>query len=165
MIAIAKTISTAIIKTYRQITAKVFGNTPRTTYECMPYGMDANPIAGMNAIYAPTTVNGLPVIIGYLNISQLADVGENRTYSTDANGVVKFYIWQKNDGTCEVGGNVDNLVRYAKLNLALQNDIVTFINTQLPLIAAGISTGGGSYTPGIMSIDITAAKINEIKTL
>jgi len=41
--------------------------------------------------------------------------GEFRTYSTDKDGVEKFYTWLKNDGTYEVGGNDDFLVRYNEL--------------------------------------------------
>lgn len=71
--------------------------------------------------------------------------------------------WTMGGGTAELLGNANNLVKHTALDAALQRDIVTFINTQLSLIAAGIAAGGGSYTPGTMTIDISAAKVNELK--
>lgn len=136
----------------------------RTSLEAAPYGIDSNPVKDMIAIYLQTGVKGKDVVVGYINKNQVAEIGESRIYSTDSSGTLKFSIHLKNDGTCEVGGSSHNLVRYTPLNDGLQ-DFVTFVNQQLGLIATGIAAGGGSYTPGSASIDISDSKIDEIKTL
>lgn len=140
------------------------------------YGTDAQPIEDCIAIYAQTGVKGKTVIIGYINKNAVAGVGEHRLFSTDADGVVKFYIHLKNDGTCEIGGNADNMVRYSKLEEAfnqLKSDhdaLVTAFNAHMHPTAG---TGAPSPpTPIPNSIpatpstaDISDAKIEEIKTL
>lgn len=136
----------------------------QTAFEAASYGVDSNPIPGLRAIYASTEDKGKKVIIGYINVEQLAGVGENRIYSTDENGDLKFFIWLKNDGTCEIGGSSDNAVRYIPLNSGLQ-DLVTALQAELVKIATGIAAGGGSYSPGTLNLNITDSKIDEIKTL
>ena len=136
----------------------------QTPFETSPYGVDSNPVKGMVAVYAATGIKGKAVLIGYLNKNQLADVGETRLFSTDANGELKFYTWLKNDGTLELGGNANNLVKYTPLNTAAAQ-LALDINAELVKIAAGVAAGGGSYTPATISIDISGAKIDEIKTL
>ncbi len=137
-----------------------------------PFGIDSNPIKNMSAIYADTAVKGEPVLIGYINEKQLAKVGETRLFSTDEKGNLKTYLWLKNDGTIEIGGNSDNMVRYSKMAEAfeqLRSDFNAFVN----LFNSHIHTGGtisGSTgttaTPGSGSTaDITESKIDEIKTL
>jgi len=163
---ITKVISTSFDIVKRRITKvlKHGKDNVVTGLECAPYGIDSNPIADMRAIYSITEDTGRKVIIGYININQLAGVGETRIYSTDSNGVLKSFIWLKNDGTYQFGGTADNAVRYAPLNTGLQQ-LVTALQSELALIAAGIATGGGSYTPGTLNLNITGSKINEIKTL
>jgi hypothetical protein len=136
----------------------------RTSVEVSPYGIDSNPIKGMVAVYGETGQNGQTVIIGYMNKKQLADVGDIRIYSTDSDGALKFYTWLKNDGTCELGGSADNAVRYSKLNAALGNQVID-INAELNKIAVAIAALGGTYIVAPISLDISQAKINEIKTL
>ena len=136
----------------------------QTALEAMPFGVDAVPTKDLVAIYAPTSEKGKTVIIGYLNKKQLARIGEHRTYSTDENGTVVFSIYQKNDGTCEIGGNSDNMCRYAPLNAAMSN-LANAINQQLTLIATGITTAGGTYTPTPITIDVSGVKVEQIKTL
>lgn len=163
---IVKVISTSYDNAKKRIVKFLrFGDkVVQTSIEANPYGVDSNPIKDMVAVYAETTGKGDTVIIGYLNKNLKADVGEFRTFSTDSNGNEKFYIWLKNNGDCEIGGNVDNMVRYQKLAdgmLQFQNKLIV----QLNLISTGIAAGGGSYVVGDVSIDISQSKINEIKTL
>jgi hypothetical protein len=129
-----------------------------------PYGVDSNPIKGMKAIYSATASKGDNVIIGFVNVNALAAEGELRFFSTDTNATEKFYAWLKNNGTLELGGNVDNLVRYAKLDQALQQEVIK-INVELMKISAAISALGGAYAVQNVSVDISQAKIDEIKTL
>jgi len=166
MIAIVKTISTRIDKTYRLIKALVFGKTDaREAHECTDFGIDSNPIKGMDAIYASTSVNGIPVIIGYLNKNQLAATGETRLFSTDANGGLKFNVWLQNDGKMLMGTSatpsayVDNLVRYEKLKLSLDT-YFTGLNSSITTAISGL---GGAYIPPA-PFDPSLAKITEIKT-
>ncbi len=163
MLTTVRTISSRVVNAVRQITFLRFGlNDVQETEVIQPYGTDANPIKGMVAIYAQTSVQGEPVIIGYINKNQLAEPGEHRTFSTDANGNVKTFIWLKNDGKIQLGGDADNAVRFSKLEdgfNALKADFNTFLTH--------VHGGSGSpptppQTPSTASI--SDAKINEILT-
>ena len=160
-----KTISTSFNNLKNRI-VKFTGlgnNDVKTAKEANAYGFDSNPVKGMIAIYADTLTKGNKVIVGYLNVNQLADVGECRLFSTDSDGNLKIDLWLKNDGTIEIGGSADNVVRYSPLNTGLQN-LVTALQAELVKIAAGVAGGGGSYTPGTLSVDITSSKVNQLKT-
>jgi len=74
----------------------------------------------------------------------------------------KSFVWLKNDGSVQLNGNADNLVKHAALNTALQAE-VTKINTELGKIAAGINAiVPGSYVVTPISVDITSAKVNNL---
>ena len=162
MISIVKTLesfvkdSVLIVKGYRLGKSDV-----RTGHNANPSGIDSNPIKDMKAVYLQSEITGRPVIVGYINPS-LAEVGELRLFSTDADGEVQNYVWLKNDGKIQFGGSGDNLISYADLNAAIQEAVVD-INAELVKIAAGIATGGGSYTPEPLSVDLSASKINELE--
>jgi len=64
----------------------------------------------------------------------------------------------------QLSGDADNAVRFSPLDSNLQN-LVTAIQTELGKIATGIAGAGGSYTPGTLNLDLSGAKIEEIKTL
>lgn len=136
----------------------------QTAQEITPFGIDSNPLKDMIAVYGQTGENGKTVILGYVNKNQIAEIGETRIFSQTENGADSFYIHLKNDETLEIGGTAHNLVRYTPLNTALQQQ-VNAINVELGKIAAGIATGGGAYTPQPISLNISDAKIEEIKTL
>jgi len=136
----------------------------RTAIEANPHGIDSNPVKGMVAIYAKTEMDGNEYIIGYLNKECLAEPGETRIFSTDENGTLKAYSWHKADGNIEFNGDADNLVRYAALNTDLQNQ-VNAINAEL----AKISTALNGIIPGIypmqpITLDISSAKIDDLKS-
>jgi len=144
-------------------------NGASTAEQISPFGDDSVPLKGMDVIYAETESDEQPIIIGCLNINLLAAPGEKRMFAMKLNPDGKtysqvFYTWMKADGTYEIGGNADNAVRYAALNAGLQAQIVK-MQDQLIAIAAAIAAVGGAYTPGDISLNITSAKINEIKTL
>jgi hypothetical protein len=136
----------------------------KTAGECMPFGDDGNPLAGMSAVYAKTSNIAEPVIIGYINKQRLAGPGEKRLYSLQADGTLSTYAWLHSDGTMELAGNGNNLVRYQALHdgLNTQDDK---INAELAKIEAAIATLGGTYVPATISTDITNSKINEIKCI
>lgn len=146
----------------------------QTSFEAAPFGTDSNPIKNMVAVYMPTGIKGKTVLVGYINKNQLAGVGELRHYSTGEDGAVKFYTWLKNDGTYEVGGDADNMVRYSELESAFNdvkgkvNDLVTAFNSHTHVLT--LSAGTGSAAPPAnqqtpTTADISGAKIDEIKTL
>jgi hypothetical protein len=174
-----KVISTAIESGVRFIKYLRFGRSDvQESREAMPWGIDSNPIENAVAIYAPTGEKGKAVIIGYINRQQLADVGENRIYSTDSSGEESFYLHFKNDGTAEFGGDADFLARFNELKAGFDelksdfNSLVTAYNSHIHITTA---TVGATPTPGVISpttstgststASIDAAKINEIKTL
>jgi len=128
------------------------------------FGDDSAPLKDMIAVYSNTSEVGDNIIIGYLNKNQIANAGEKRIFSLKEDGSLSIAIHLRNNGTAEIGGNVDNAVRYAKLDLALQNE-VTLINAELTKIAAAINAiVPGSYIPTPITLNILAAKIEELKT-
>lgn len=172
---LVKTISSDIVSGWRWL--KFFRKGPQdvqTAWVASPPGTDAAPIKDMVAVYGGTSAQGKPVIIGYVNVNQLAGSGDHRTFSQDSNGAVKFYIWQKADGTCEIGGADDFMVRYTKMAESFQelqdsvNDLKTIIGTWV--VAPG---DGGSALKAVLAAwlgtplvkDITQSKITEIKTI
>lgn len=166
MITIATVISSEIIQSLKQRAVKVFRfgkDDVQTAKQGVPAGIDSSPIKDMIAIFAETGIKGKTTIVGYLSKDQLAEPGEIRMYSQDSQGQVKNYIWTKIDGTIHFGGDQDNLLKYAPLAQVLAQ-YNTDILIELGKIAAGIATGGGSYTPGSLSLDISSAKATELKT-
>lgn len=80
-----------------------------------PYGIDSNPIEGMIALYTKTGQDGENVLIGYINTKAIAEPGELRLFSTNASGTGQTYQWFKADGTLEINGDEDNMVRFSEL--------------------------------------------------
>jgi hypothetical protein len=129
----------------------------------------------MVAVYAPTSEMGKTVIIGYLNIDAIAEVGGNRIYSTDADGVVQSVIYLRANGDAEINGTEDNMVRFTKLKEAFDtlksdhNKLVTAFNTHLhPTAAVGPPSPPTPIPNSIPAIpstaDISGAKIDNVKT-
>lgn len=134
--------------------------TPRPV---MPFGIDSvpAPVKNLIGVYADTARDGNMVLIGYIPAEQVAQVGELRLYSMNEEGnAVAFQQLLKNDGTCELGGTADNLVRYTPL----EQGLTAYINALNAAITAGVASAGGAYTAPVTPLDISAAKINEIKT-
>jgi len=175
---LVKVISTELDNVKRRLVKVLrFGKSDvQTPFEAMPHGIDSNPVEDMVAVYGETTTKGKPVVIGYLNKEQLAEVGGTRIYSTDDEGSVKFAIYLRADGTCEVGGDTDNMVRYSKLKSEYDKtkevlDIILQILTGSPINEPG--NGSPSALQSALSLalqgkatgDISSSKIDEIKTL
>lgn len=166
MVEKAKVLSTETDSTGRRIVkGYLLGNTPETAFEAGPFGLDSNPVKNKIAIYAKGRENGKMFVVGYINIDQVAEVGETRLFSTDADGELKFHIWLHSDGTAEIGGNTDNAVRYSKLEEAfneLQGKFNDFVDAYVP---GGPSSVGLPAVAERSEADITKAKIEEIKTI
>lgn len=165
MINIFKVISTEIIaKGRRAIKGLRLGKQDvQTPVQSAPFGSDANPPPNLRAVYVRTGVKGDTIVVGFINLDQLAEVGENRQFSTDPNGNLIFEARMRNDGIYEIGGSVDNLIRFAKLDLEMQA-LAGSLNTELTKISVAIAGLGGAYTVSPITINISAAKIAELKT-
>lgn len=160
MTTLVNVVSTAVSNGLRNIKA-VFGKTNvKEVNEVAPHGIDSNPPKNRIAAQSITTVKGVNVIYGYYNTLQAADTGETYIYSTNSAGTsiaIRFKL--KNDGNAELGGNADNLIRYAAFNTVMQN-YLTLLNAA---ITAGVSSAGGSYSAPTAP-NFTTAKITELKT-
>lgn len=163
---LTRVISTTLDSVKRRITKITrYGkdDDTQTGLEASPYGIDSNPINGMVAVYAETASKGKQVIVGYLNKNQLAGVGEHRSYATDTTGALKFYIWQKADGTCEIGGTTKHMTRFEDLETGF-NQLKSDFNAFLVHVHGAAGTPPAPpATPSTASI--ANAKINEVKTL
>jgi len=85
--------------------------------------------------------------------------GERKLYSTDSAGeTIKSFIKLLNSGIIELNGNNDFLVRFNALETGLQQ-FVNDINTAL----SGKQDGGGSA--GTLTLNISAAKVDEVKVI
>jgi hypothetical protein len=147
----------------------------QTAPQAAPYGIDSNPTQNMVAIYADLGNKGAKTVIGYLNVDSVADVGELRLFSTDSDSALQFVIHLRANGTCEIGGTTDNMVRYSKLEDAfntLKDDLNNHIQNYNAFAAAyvpgspsALGTPPTAATSTPSTADITPAKIDEIKTL
>ena len=129
-----------------------------------PHGIDSCPPNDTRVLHVETLQRGTCVVVGSINDNQESTEGESRVYSTDADGVLQTFIHLHDDGTIDIGGTTDNMVRYSPLDSGLQS-FKSQIQAELALIAAGIATGGGAYSPGTLTVNISNSKIDEIKTL
>lgn len=166
MLSIVKVNGTFIKNALRFVKVLIFGK-GATPKQVGPFGIDSVPPKDWVAVMANTNSNEERVILGYFN-KKLMDIeeGETLVFSVTSGGALASYIRLKKTsgaGEMELAGNANNLVKYAALNTALQNDIVTYFTTELATIATAIGTAGGSYTPSPITVDISGAKVDEIK--
>lgn len=173
MIRLVKIISTSIASKVRSVKFFWRGKSDvRNSEDFAPFGIDGNPLKDMVAICVQTGQDGKSFVIGYLNKNQIAAPGELRLFSLDSTGAEKTYQWFKKDGTIEILGNTDNMVRYSELETAFNqlkldfNRLVTAYNAHIHSGGTIMGSTGTTTVPGSSSsADITPAKINEIKTL
>lgn len=171
---ITRVISTEVNKFFQRVVKvlKYGKSDTRTALAAAPYGVDSNPIKGMIAIYSETMTKGKPVIVGYINKNQVADIGELRHFSTDVNGNEVMYLHLLNDSTMEIGGANDNMVRFLELEKAF-NEFKTDYNNHITAynahVHSGVTTGPGATGPTTpdtpTGADISLAKIDQIKTI
>lgn len=146
----------------------------QTSMIAAPYGDDSNPIKDMVAVYSPTSEIGKTVLLGFLNPKSLAEVGGKRLYSTNAQGEVQALIYWRADGSLEINGSGDNMVRYSELKKAFDelkadhNKLVSAFNTHMhPTAATGPPsppTPGAGIPAQASAADISGAKIANVKT-
>jgi hypothetical protein len=177
MVLFVKTISATLDKYKRRVVKFLrYGKDDvQTSLEASPYGIDSNPIKDMIAVYAQTDVKGETVLFGYINKNQKAAIGETRFYATDKDGVEKFFIWLKSDGTCEIGGTAKHMTRFEDLETGFNqlktdhNNLVNAFNAHMhPTAGTGPPsppTPGGGVPATTSTASIASAKITQIKTL
>lgn len=163
-----------MVDTYRYFKFKLSSGNVNEKRAIAPFGIDSVPVKDMGVVVADTRIKGKGVIVGVFNKSNEAAEGETRIYSVDSDNVVQNYIHVKSDGTIEIGGNTDNMVRYSELETAFDqlksdfDDLVTVFNAHTHLYAPGpgspTPTAAPATTGTPSTADITGAKINEIKT-
>lgn len=146
----------------------------QSSYAITPFGVDASPIPGITAVYGTTGINGKTVILGYINTNQLAEAGEYRIFSVDASGALQTYQWLKADGTQEIGGNTDFMVRFSKLKESV-DELKNDLNTLKTAVSGWVPVGGdggaalktalASWYAAQIVKNIDDAKISEIKTI
>ena len=134
----------------------------KTSHVAAPYGDDSNPLKGMTAILAETSVSGEVYVLGYVNTHQIAEEGEKRIFSQKLDGKIATYIWLKNDETIEIGGNDYTAVRFAPLKTGIDGKDIK-INAELGKIATAIGLLGGAYVPGNITTDLENAESEKIK--
>ncbi len=149
-----KTVSTSLNKLLERV-VKFYAfskDDVRDVKQASPFGIDSNPLPGTIAVYATTRALGKGVVVGYINQKMLAALGETRLYSVDADGNAVTYLWLKNDGTIEIGGNTNHMVRYEELQ-AGWNQMLIDLNAARTALGLLPSTA-----------DISGSKIDNIKT-
>jgi len=178
MLNLVKIFSTEFDSVKRRVTkfVRLGKSDVQTSVEASPFGVDSNPPPNLRAIYATTGTKDGTFIIGYINVDQVAEVGEHRMFSTDEDGNLIFEARMRNDGTFEIGGSVDNLIRFAKMEIAfnqLKSDLNTLITAYNSHVHITTATVGATAVPGIIAptassgtpsaADMSDAKIEELK--
>lgn len=150
---------------FRLIKTRMTGGIIESSKQSNPFGFESNPTKNYIAILSETLGNEEPVIVGFLNPKALESLnkGDSQIYSTDSDGVRKATVTLRSDGTAELLGSDDFMVRYSKLESAfntLKSDFNKFL----------VHVHGVAGTPPAppqlpTTADITQAKIEEIKTI
>lgn len=148
----------------------------RTPNEVSSYGIDSNPVEGKKALYMKTGVDGKYYIVGYLNTNRLAQPGENRSFSTDANGQFKFNIWLTADGKALVGDsdNPDDYTNFAVFFNEFKeefnklkddyNDLVSKVNANASLLGTHTHPYVNGSTPAVTSPSGVAGQTGSVNT-
>lgn len=179
MIGVSKVISTSLDAAKRLVVKILYQGKltngqgdVRTPIEASPFGVDSNPTEGKIAIYAQSPQKGKYYIIGYLNTDRKALVGETRLFSTSASGDLEMYLWLRNNGFMEIGGDQNHMTRYEGLETAFNqlkanfNTFVSVYNAHTHIVTSpGNPTGPAVAQGATSSADISNAKITEIKTI
>lgn len=140
-----------------------------------PAGIHSRGLKDDVAVMSDTEVMGESVLVGYIPKDVDVEEGEIRIFSRDpGNGAQKIFIWVKNDGVIEFGGNADNLIRYTKTANSINelkdsiNDLKNIISAWVPVPndgGAALKSALASWFASPLVQDISGAKIDELKTL
>lgn len=170
----SKTTGTLIKNAMRYVQAQVFGaKDVREAPLVQPFGVDANPVANLRAIYASTTAQGEKIFLGFINTDALAEAGEIRIYSVGDGDTAS--VWCKADGTLELNGDEDFAVLFNKLKIEFNSlkstvtDLVGAFNAHQHATAGTGPPVSPTPIPGQIpatppSANIDNAKNSRIKT-
>lgn len=171
----AKYLETFIKNSTIRIIKTIWGkNNVETSQYLTPFGVEGVPQKDTIAIVAETQNREDPVIIGYISqsASALIGPGEVEIYSEDSDGIRKAKISMRNNGTCEILGTGDFMVRYSKLEEAYNelkeshNKLVDAFNQHVHPTNGSIPTPIPGLIPATESEgDITGAKIDRVNTI
>lgn len=172
---VVKVISTSLDSLSRRI-VKVLRrgkDDVQTAKEYAPFGDDSNAPADYIALFTETGIKGKTAIVGYLNKNLIAGVGEKRIFSLRDDGTISIDIILKNDGTMEIGGDTDFMVRFSELKTGfdqLKTDFNALVTTFNAHVHPGVTVGAGATlvttTLGSSSsASIDDSKIDEVKTI
>jgi phage gp45-like len=123
-------------------------------YVSLP-GQDENPVDGSRIIIFEISPSYRVAIAVDEGVTPEMDEGEKRIYALSGSSVVSMIKLLKT-GIIEINGNGDFAVRWTALNTALQ----TFVTS---LNAALATKEDGAGSPGALTLDLSSAKIEEIK--
>jgi len=174
---LVRSLSTAIKEGFRIIKTKWAENITSTAKQSNPFGFDSNVPKEIVAVFADTSSKEEPVIVGYLYASALSDLntGDSAMYSTDSEGKIKSTVKLRNDGTAEILGTGDYMVRFNELEKeynktkAVLDSIISVLTPPInepgngapSAFQAAMNVAVGAKTTG----DISGAKIEELKTI
>lgn len=153
----------------------IYGNSDvRTAPQVLPFGIDSKPVKGKMTLFVETENRSKSAVLGIILNSDETNPGETRLYATDENGVEKFSVYFKNDGTVEFGGTDDNFVRYSELKKGfddLKKDFNDFLSGKFavhthPYVNVSTPSTTSVTTTVVLpsSADISSSKIKNIKT-
>ena len=161
-------ISSVIESTKRIVKIYAFGKSDvRTATQYTPAGIDSSPIEGMKAIYAKTSRSTEPVVVGYLNISEVED-GEIQIFSFNSDGKKAYVKCNLNDEV-EINGNDDYATAFNDMKDAfdeLKGDLNTFITTKYNLHTHAFTGGTTAVTTSLgssSSADMSSAKVETVR--
>lgn len=158
----------SVIRSTRRIVQVSLFKKAREIPQALPYGVDSAPVREMVAVYANTADMGNSVIVGYVYKDAVAEVGSIRLYSDSG------YVHLRANGNLELLGDTKHMVRYEELETGFNSlkqsvtDLTVLFNAHVhniiaPTPATPVTVPLALATPPTATI--TAAKINEIKTL
>lgn len=170
---LSKIISSAIEK--GKLIVKILGygaNDVQTVFNIQPFGIDSRPVKGYRGIYADTASKEEKILIGVILESAIAEEGEIRFHSEDADKAEQAYLYLTAGGELHLNGDADNAVRYSELETAfneLRDDFNNFITLYNAHVHPGVTSGSASTSPPPVSgsssaADVSGAKIDNVLT-
>ena len=120
-------------------------------------GDDTSPPDGSKVVVLELTPAFKVVIASDDGVTPSMEPGEKKIYST-LDSDIKGFINLLNSGIIELNGSNDFAVRFNALDAALQGFVVS-VNAAL---ATKLDGGGAA---GILALDISAAKVDEVKVI
>ena len=129
-------------------------------YVSLP-GQDENPIDGSRVFIIEVGESYLIAIAVDDGVTPAMATGEKRAYSVSDAGDIQAFINLLKTGIIEINGDADFAVRFD----ALQSKLTALEAQLLAHFHPGVTTGGGNtgVSVTVFDIDITAAKVDEVK--